>query len=250
MNKRTRIVLLLLALLLLLGCAGNGSAEEAAFRRSEVWSLASRYDAEYSTISYFIAYRKGNDPFRMLISRSEKPAGSSKNVIESYTDGGIECALCRGTAFVNDVGVTFTLYECFDGRFRYRIGIEEDGYHVEDVLSFEEAIALIASPETPPNGIDLTEREWNAYFRTDSCNLEVLLCPEDGGKLLRALPSSFSAKTVDGETIYVSNIGDAIIFTDGTNSVEIRQANRVGTDPTIYNTLTECKALLALLETK
>jgi hypothetical protein len=251
MIRRIRPVLILLALLLFAGCAGEGNPkEEPAFRQSEIWTLGSRYDAEYSQISYFLAYRKDGNAFRMLISRSQKPAGSSKDAIETFEKDGVVCALCEGYTVVGTDAETFSYYECFDGQFRYRIGIEQDGFRAEDVLSFEDAIALIVSPETLPEGIVLTEREWNAYFKTPSCNLDVMICPDDGGALTRSLPSSFSEKTEDGETIYVSEIGDTIVWTDGASSVEIRQVSRADTEPASYNTLSECRALLSLLGSK
>lgn len=252
MIHRIRPLLLLLALLLFAGCTGGDGkgAEDPAFRRSELWSLGNRYNAEYTQISYFLAYRKGDSPFRMLISRSQKPSGSSKDPIETREQDGVVCALCKGYPVGETDAEAYTYYECFDGQFRYRIGQEKSGFLVEDALSFDEAIELIASPETPPNGILLTDREWSAYFRTPTCNLEVMIRPDDGGAMTRSLPVSFSGKTEDGETVYVSGIGDTIVWTDGTSSVEIRQANRAGVEAVSYNTLSECRELLALLGLK
>ena len=53
--------------------------------------------------------------------------------------------------------------------------------------------------------------------------------------------------TQDGETYFVSSAGDDIVYTDGTHSVQIRQANRSGQNAPDYHTISECKAILALL---
>ena len=179
MNRILRTILLILAFLLLAGCScgsdESSASADAAFRQSPVWTLGERYGAYYTQISYFLAYQKGDAAFRLLISRSHKSAGSTQNAIETQEKNGVVCSLVNGAVIDDSNTLAFTLYECYDGQFRYRIGQEKDGFRAEDILSFDEAIALIVSPETPPDGIVLTAREWNAYFRTPSSNLELLI---------------------------------------------------------------------------
>ncbi len=255
MNRRIRLTLLFLVLILLAGCGGGSgdpSAEpaEPAFRQSALWSLGERYGSEYSRIRYFLAYQKDGEAFCIQITRSDKTPASSASAIETREDRGVVCTLKNASGMSGSDSFSYTAYECSDGAFLYRIGQEKNDYRVEDVLSFDEAISLVLSPETPPDGIVLTERNWNAYFRTASCNLELLICVDDGGALAASLSDSYVSKTEDGETYFVSDYGNTIVWTDGTNSVEIRQANRTGADPVSYNTLSECREVLALLGSK
>ena len=118
---------------------------------------------------------------------------------------------------------------------------------IETVLPMEDAIALMWAPESPRGNVELCEIEWNAQYRTDDCNLEILVRPNDSGTLIKSLPASYQSVTEDGETYYTSSSNDDIAYTNGTHSIQIRQANRAGGSKVNYHTLSECKAILALL---
>lgn len=64
---------------------------------------------------------------------------------------------------------------------------------------------------------------------------------------MTAPDSSYETRTEDGETYLYSEKDLAILCTDGTHTVWMRQANRAGSEHTLYSTLDECKVILAML---
>lgn len=254
-----RIIVLLAVILLLstlfTACGGNQDRQPTAkdareLEQSGMWTVGERYSPDYSSLSYFVTYIVNGEPFCLKVTRNAKQTGMSKRVLESRDLDGIIFSLCESKQIKDDGTASYTYYECYTGSFRYFIGRESDGFYVQDVLSMDDAIALMFAPESPKGGVKLTETEWNAQYRTESCNLELLIRPDDNGAYIKSLSSSYQPVTEDGETYYVSSSGDAIVYTDGTNSIEIRQANRAGGNAENHHTLSECKAILALLKTK
>lgn len=250
--KRTysRLTVLLLSALLLFACSDSKKepAKTVSVEQSAVWNLGKRYDASYSTLTYIVTYEADGEPFCLRINRSKKPTGSSTHVVESKTVDGTVYALCEDVE--RSTGKTsYTYYECYTGSFRYFVGRENDGFRIEKCLSMNDAIALIAAPETPTGSVTLSEVEWDAYYRNSACNLEIVIRPNDQGAMLRSPEAGYTPETEGDETYYVSDRNDAIMYTDGVHSIHIRQANRSGADPESYHTLSECKAILALLKT-
>ena len=246
-----RITAMLSALLMLtaFGCSCS-HASDRVLEQSDVWSLGERYPLTYSALTYFVTYEASGEPFCLRASRNAKQTGMSARVREHQTVDGIVYALCESKQTDSDGKASYTYYECYTGSFRYVIERETPGFYIETVLSMDDAIALINSPETPKGKVKLIETEWNAQYRTDACNLEILIRPNDNGALTRSLSSSYQVQTENGETFYASSSEDDIVYTDGINSVQIRQANRAGQTAQSYHTLSECKAILSLLGSK
>ena len=260
-----RFLCTLAAFLLLIGsvpaCSRETASEEVpsespeevpseSIETSTVWTLPARYSSKYTTLTYFVTYEVDGEQFCLRINRSKAETGSSKRVRESKEVDGTVYALCESKELDESGNASYTYYECFTGQFHYFIGRESGGFFAEAHLSMDEAIALMKSPVSPGEKVKLSEEEWNAMFQTDTCNLEVLIRPNDNGALIKSLPASYSAKEEAGETVYVSGAGDEIAYTNGTDSIQIRQANRAGTEQINYHTLSECKAILALLGSK
>lgn len=244
---------LLLAVLFFPACKKQSEPEQVTtagprtIEQSAVWTLNERYPLTYSNLKYFVTYLKDGEPFCLQATRNKKATGMSNRVRESREIDGIVFALCEGKKKDNNGNATYTFYECYTGSFRYYIGRESDGFFIENILSMDDAIALMASPESPRGSVELSEVEWNAEYRTDACDLQIMIRPNDVGALTRSLSASYQTQTEGEETYYVSASNDEIVYTDGQHSVQIRQANRAGKSAPDYHTLSECKAILALL---
>ncbi len=232
-----RAAALLLLTVILAACGHNDGSGELALERSGIWKLGERYPITYSSLTYIVTYEAEGQPFCMKASRSK-----DKNMQDD-----IVCVSRDSKLKTSEGKASYTYYECLHGGLRYFIGLETDGFYIENILSPEEAAELIKSPEAPKGSIKLCEAEWNAQFRTDACNLEILIRPNDSGSLVRSLSSSYQAVTENGDTYYTSSAGDDIVYSDGVSSVQIRQANRAGKSAENYHTLDECKAILAIL---
>ena len=241
-----RAAVLALILVLLSGC-GKSDNGNRALERSDVWTLNSRYPVNYSSLTYIVTYQAQGEPFCLKASRNAKETGMSRRVKESRTVNGTVYTLCEGKKTDENGKALNTYYECYTGSFRYYIGRETDGFYIESILSMDDAIALIQKPTSPGSGIKFCDAEWNAQYRTDACNLEILIRPDDNGALVRELAATYQETAENGETYYTSSSGDDIAFSDGKHSVQIRQANRAGQSAPNYHTLSECKAILALL---
>lgn len=241
-----RAAILLLFSVLLIACGKNESGDRA-LELSDVWTLGTRYPVNYSTLTYVATYQVNGETFYLKASRNSKETGMSKYVKESRTEDGIVYALCELKATEKDNTVLNSYYECYTGSFRYYIGREADIFRIDSVLSMDDAIALIHTPTSPKSGIKFCDAEWNAQYRTDACNLEILIRADDKGALIKGLSSAFEAQTENGETYYTSSKGGEIVYSNGEHSVEIFQGNRAGQSAPNYLTLSECKAILALL---
>ena len=244
---------LVLLLFLLPACSKDQPAADPAARSiegSSVWSLAERYPSKYTTITYTVTYEANGEPFCLKVSRSKQKTDLSKHVLASREENGLTYTLREGTEQTKDGKAAYTYYECLTGSFRYRIGRESDGFHIESLLSMDEAIALMNDPSSPGASVTLSDTEWDAYFTMDGCNLDVLLRPNDGGALIGSLSATHSAREENGETIYATEKGDDVAYTNGVDSIRIRQADRAGADHTDYHTLSECREILAYLGSK
>ena len=244
-----RAAFLLLFSVLLIAC-GKSESGDRALEHSDVWTLGTRYPVNYSTLTYIVTYQADGEAFCLKASRNSKETGMSKHVKESRTENGIVYALCEMKGTDKNSGAINSYYECYTGSFRYYIGREADLFHIENVLSMDDAIALIQSPASPGSGIKFCDAEWNAQYRTDACNLQILIRPDDKGALIKGLSSTYQAQTENGETYYTSSKGGEIVYTNGVHSVQIVQANRAGQSAPNYLTLSECKAILAMLDAK
>lgn len=217
----------------------------AAVEQSGVWSLSDRYASTYTKMSYTVSYLHGTESILLTVNRSKKATGSSRSVGTSQTVDGVVYALCEDRDKQSGT-VTNTYYEAYTGSFQYRIGCENGAGLIEDHLDMDGAIALMASPLSPQGDLQFVRAEWDAYFRTEGCNLEILILPENGSAAVASLDPAFAATQEDGETVYVSDDGCGIAYTDGTGFVHIRQLNRSGNTEQ-YLTLSECRVILALL---
>lgn len=248
-HKLIRAASLLLLICLAAACGGKGGkASERVLEKSAVWTLGDRYPLTYSSLAYAASYEASGEMFTLSVRRNAKETGMSKSVKESRSVDGIVYALCESKNKDADGNAFFTYYECYTGSFRYVIGSENSLLHIETVLSMDDAIALIAAPESPQDSVKLLEAEWSAQYRTEACNLDILIRPNDKDALVKSLSSSYRQQTENGETYYVSSAGDEIVYSDGTSSVQIRQGNRSAENITNYLTLSECKAILTLLK--
>ena len=236
----------LLLLLLLAACGGN--TRDRVLEQSGVWKLGERYSVNYSNLIYAATYEANGETFLLQVSRSKKQTGMSQRVIESRKADGIVYALCESKKTDSEGKPEYTYYECYTGSFRYVIGRQASGFRIESVLSMDKAIALIGSPESPKGKIKLRETEWDARYQNDGYDLEVMIRANDKGALIKELSDKYQAQTENGETYYISDNKDTVAYTDGVSSVQIRQEKRRGHDAPSYLTISECKAILALLD--
>jgi hypothetical protein len=253
-NRLLCIAALLLALLFLPACSDDRESGDPAsdatrvVEQSGVWKLNERYPVTYSSLNYIVTYDANGVPFCLKVTRNKKEPGMSQRVIDHREVDGIIFALCESKQLNADQKAANTYYECYTGSFRYYIGREgSDGFYIENYLSMDDAIALMKHPSAPKGAVRFIEEEWNALYRTKECSLEILIRPNDGGKLCRTLSSSYAAVTEGDDTYYVSNSRDDVVYTNGVHSVQIRQATFAGAASETYNTLSECKAILALI---
>ena len=246
--KAKRLILILLALLLISACAKTDPAETGTEPSESIWDLGKRYDSTYSKISHIYHYNKGDSEFFLSVMRSKKAFDSLKNVKESVKIGEYEYALCKTEVTAGEANAAIAIsYVCLNGAYRLSIASSESTVDVSEILSFEEAASLMQDPNALPSGVAFRSEEWTAYYRNDSCNLEIYIYPSDGGKNLDRATDTYETREEDGETYLYSEMDLAILYPDGTDTVWIRQANRSGSEHTIYSTLAECKAILAML---
>ncbi len=255
---------LLLSSLLLFACAGTSEKKKQSIassapersdvpalsdiEHSAVWSISERYDSKYTTIHYSATYEHDGALFLLTVNRSKKNVADAQSTVRDSKE--IDGVVYTLYASKDDKSgtVTGTYYEAHSERFQYRISGESTGFFIEDHLSLDDAAALITSPIAPRGDLRLIDTEWDVYLRPEGCNLEFVIKPEDGGSTVRKLDSTFTAREEDGETVYESENGDEIVYTDGICSVRIRQTKRSGGNSKNYLTLSECKAILALLD--
>ena len=69
----------------------------------------------------------------------------------------------------------------------------------------------------------------------------------DNGKHAAAPSDKYEAREEKGASYLYSEYDRAILYTDGMNSIWIRQADRADMKHKAYDTLSECKAILAML---
>ncbi len=253
-NRLLCIAVLLLTLLLLPACSEDRESEDPAsdptriVEQSGVWTLNERYPLTYSSLCYIATYDASGEPFCLKVTRNKKESGMSQRVRDHREIDGVVFALCESKQLNADQKAANTYYECYTGSFRYYIGREgSDGFYIENHLSMDDAIALMKHPAEPKGNVRLMEEEWNAQYRTEACSLEILIRPNDGGKLCKTLPASYTSVTEGEDVYYVSGARDDIVYTNGVHSVQIRQATLAGAASVSYNTLSECKAILVLL---
>ena len=254
----------LLLLLLLLVCCGKQPAADVTDPSAQptgdspvaspdapaptgIWSLGERYPITYGTFAHVYHYVKGESPFFLTESRSTKSSLKPKNTKESTEVDGVIYAQCE-SGQQTEAGERYTYFECYTGERHLKLASDERLPDLASVLSLSDAVALMRSPLDPPDGVTFTSEEWAAYYRTDACNLEIYVYPNDGGKHYAAPDEHYEELTEGGDTYLCSDYELAVLYTDGTNTVWIRQANRSGSEHTLYTTLDECKAILTLLD--
>lgn len=243
-----RLCVILLVVVMLAACGGkSASASDRTIERSDVWKLGERYPINYSALNYVVTYEIDGELFHLIITRNAKETGMSKRVTESRTVDGLVYALCDSQRKDDNGNALYSYYECYTGSFRYMIESDTTEIRIETMLSMDDAIALIGSPASPKGKVKLCETEWSALYRTEACNLNILIRPNDNGDYLKTLSDTYQAETENSESYYTSTVGDEIVYSDGKNSIHIIQANRSGQNAPNYHTLSECKAILALL---
>ena len=230
----------MLLLLLLLGC-GNRNA-----KTSGIWSLTERYPSTYYTIAHVYHYATDTATFFLSEMPGKKDAGLPPHTKETVELDGVVYALCEPNK-KGESDQRRSYYESLTESRRLVLNTEEESTSVTSMLTLNEAAALMRSPTKTPAGVTLQSDEWDLYFRMDSCNLEIYVYPNDNGKHASALNDTYESQEENGETYLYSSREQAILYTDGTNSIMIRQANRAGSEHVAYCTLSECKAILALL---
>lgn len=248
--KRTLCILLtvLLAALSPIACGKDRQqTATASVEGSGIWKLPDRYSSTYTALYFNATYTIDGEPFVLRINRNKKTDDKTRTVKTSKEADGLTYALCESKQQDDNGNPLFTYYETYTGAFHYYMCREAEGFNIEDCLGMDEAIRLMQSPLSPSGRIQLNNVFWDAYFRLDGCNLNADIRPNDGGAMIASLGSDFAAQQDGAETWYLSSHGDEIAYTDGTNSVRIRQSNRAGQSPENYLTLEECKDILALL---
>ena len=244
--KTKRVFLIVLCLCLFVACGKQKTNDNVA----SMWDLGQRYDSDYSKISHVYHYEKDDATFFLSVTRTKKLTDSLRTVKDKITVGSDVYALCETVAQnENGESVPKVTYECLNGSYHFTIGGYDPETDVSSILSLQEAAALIQGPLSPKGGVSLLSEEWTAYYRTQSSNLEIYVYPSDMGKACANADTDYEQRTEDGETYLYSEKDKAILYSNGTDTVWIRQADRSGFDGTLYSTLTECKAILSLLGT-
>ena len=251
MKYRFRSVFLLMLCLLLLGCGADRQNTDAAADESPLWQLSKRYTANYSTVYHAYTYEKDGQFFYLTESGNARiPVNRTVTLLDTKEKDGIVCSLYQNDKKGDDTKQSYTFYEYVTDAHRYVLGIEESGLLMESLLSMDEAIELFEHPTSPAHGVVLQNEEWSAFYRLDSCYLDISIYPNDGGRQYRLAESSADAREESGESYLYDTSVDAVIYTNGTSTVRIRQSNRSETEHVSYNTLSECKAILAMLGKK
>ena len=249
MKLHTRLIFLLLLCLLPFGCGSDRANEDAAAAASPVWQLSDRYQATYGTIRHAYTYEKDGQTLYLTVGKNKRTTPNvTETVVEQKTKGDRTYLLCKANNKGQEEAKNGTYYQCLTGTYRYTVDLSDADLQIETLLSMDEAIKLIEQPTAEIAGLKHLSEEWSAFYRLESCNLEILIDPNDGGSLYRQSESTYESRTENGETYLCSN--DTIVYTDGSSSVLIRQANRSGAEHVSYITLSECKAILAMLGTK
>lgn len=246
--RRHICFILTLLCLLAFGCQTDPASEKAD-TPAGMWNLGSRYVSTYGTLRHAYTYEKDGQTFYLTVARNRKTESSAQEILSSDTQNGQTYSLCKGKKKDEQSEKEYTYYECLTGSFRYFIGKDEPEFHAENLLSMPDAIRLIDRPDAQIDGITLLSEEWSAYYRLDSCNLEISVFPDDHGAQHAVYAATYEQQTESEESYLYSETDGVIVYTDGTSTVLIRQANRSGKEHHAYNTLSECKAILALLGT-
>ena len=234
-----RIVSVLILLLLLVGCSKSASSKD-------LWSLGERYSLSYSRFGHVYTYTLGNDTFYLFESKSKKAADRRDSVKETLDLDGRTYTLYEAEKDADSDAVS-TYFLCQTETRSYLLTNDETPLDLGALLSLSDAAQLMQHPLDPPNDIRFVSEEWNAYYRTDSCNLEIYVYPNDGGKHAVAPDDSYETREEKGETYLYSEKKLGILYTDGDNTVWIRQTNLANKEHVEYATLRECKAILAML---
>lgn len=247
MKQRIRILCLLFAGLLLLAC-GTDQTNRKPDKPAGLWNVSERYPTTYGTVRHAYTYDRNGQMFYLIVSRSKANSSESQNVLSSEDRDGKTYSLCKSSKKGDDTKEDYTYYSCVIDSLRYVIGIEESGLQMENVLSMQEAIDLFNDPGAAGvEGVSLLLEEWSVYCRLDACNLEISVYPGDMGKQYRSLADTYEARSEDGESYLYDESDGAVAYTNGTDTVCIKQINRSGAEHVAYNTVSECKALLALI---
>ena len=239
--KRKRISILLIVLLLLVSCAKQPTNQTA-----DLWSLGNHYPVTYSKMCHVYHYSIGPDVFYLSVTRGKKDTRESSEAKDTLTVGDRTIAL-YGEASETEGAPAYTYYQCIADGYRYLICNSETKLDLAGKLSIKDAASILKDPLHPSGGAAFDYEEWTAYYRTDTCNLELYIYPNDQGARAKAPDSSYESRTTDGETYLYSEIDHGIVYTNGVHSVWIRQFNREGEEPILYSTVAECMAILAML---
>ena len=238
--KSNRIIIFVLCLLLMVSCKKTTA--------TSMWELGSRYDSNYSKICHVYHFSKDGDSFYLSITRTKKKTESLKNMTDSITVDSDVYALCESdTSDESGNQIVVKSYECLDGSFHYLLRGSDPYSDISSILSLMDAASLMRDPLSVPSGIVSQGEEWTAYYRTRDCNLEIYVYPSDSGKSCSPTDDSYELREENGESYFYSESDKAILYTNGTDTVWIRQSDRSGSDHALYSTLAECKAILAML---
>ena len=242
------LLAVLLICILPFGCRKDSGTDEAQ-GSSPLWHLGERYPSTYGTMRHAYTYEKDGQQFYLTVSRGKRSAALTNEPIEQLTRDGLTVSLYKSEKRGDETLTDYTYYECVTDAYRYSIGIEQSGLLMESLLSIDQALQLMQNPKAAIDGLLLCDEEWSAYYRLDSCSLEISVFPDDRGAHVQSCDETFSERTEDGETYLMRDSDGFIFYTNGAHSIAIRQSNRSGMEHTSYNTLTECKAILAMLGT-
>lgn len=247
LKYRTRLITLTMALLLLV-CGFGCKQPKTAETESALWHLSERYPVTYGTLRHAYVYEKDGQIFYLSVARAKAAtARNTATTIETKESGERTYTLCKHELMGTDSASQYTFYACQTETLRFILGNEEADLAIDSVLTMDEAIALIEHPLSPKGDVSLQKEEWSAYYRLDACNLEISVFPNDDGKQYRLAESEAEQRTEDGETYLFNASENLILYSNGTDTVSIRQINRSGKDHVAYNTVSECKALIAML---
>ncbi len=247
MKRFLCILLVCLMLPTLLACGKQAAQNQAD---SAAWNMGSLLTYSYSTLRHNYCYRIGTDVVYLSASRSKITLDDIADVTETRVkDGQTYCYTAYTTQPVSEENLPSNAcksIETCDGTLRYKLGNDTYSLDVLTLLTFDQAIALMQNPLSPPDGVTLDSEEWSAYFKMADCNLTIFLYPNDDGAKYtqRKEKDCLTETTEDGETFALNS--ETIAYRDDRGTALVTQLVR-NAEGTSYLNVAFCKQLLDLL---
>lgn len=255
--KRSVCILMTLCLAFLTACTrdpktdlSSDVAPAFAAQKETLFTLGSQLQADYSKTSHAYQYLKGSELFSLTISRGIGKNDPFQNAEETFTQDGIIIAYHTDSLHSEKNGSgqseTYGYYTAAMGDYLYTLSNPTTALHINEILSFEDALSIMRAPSAPPSGCELLIEEWSLRLHFDKQTVTVLLYPNDGGKQACSDVLVCNETEMDGVVCYLNDIGDTLAYSDGTHSIVITEVLREGTEYE-YRTVSFAESIFELL---